>query len=395
MMKPIFRFVYFFLLLLGTVCLVSGGLFSSVVYADGGAPQLAYVAGAARGLSVIDIAQRRPTSALDLAGQPRMVLLSLDGSALYVAQPGLGRVTVLATKTDKTICTANLPGQPSLLALSIDATVLYAAGQGDDSVRALDPTTCAVERTFETREPIYGLAVAASVAANATPATPNQIWVSGNSGLTVFDATGSLLGIVPVVGGPQYISIPAGFTAYVTTRQGSVLAVDLNTRRVIRTLISGGTYGQMDYDATTGEVYVPDHQHNVLDVLTPITASTALMPREPARQYTLSSSPQSIAITSDGQLGFVALANGQVFMLDLPGHRIITSITVGGTPRFIITGLYPPTSISSVSTPQSVLSSPVVSTSGPLVVPGLLGLFVLVCLGLLGAFWFFWRRAHK
>ena len=257
---------------------------------------------------------------------------------------------------------------------------------------ALNPTTCARERSFETHEPVYGLAIAASTAANATPSTPNQIWATGNTGLTIFDATGRLLGTAPIAGGPQYISIPAGFTAYVTTRQGSVLAVDLNTRRVIRVLLSGGDYGPMDYDATTGEVYVPDRQHAMLDVLTPITASTAVMPREPVRHFVLSSTPQSIAITNDGQLGFVALANGQVLMLDIPGRSIVASIPVGGTPRFIITGLYPPARAASLPT-QSSASSPAPTLSG-----GLLALFVLlvlVCAALLGSFWFFWRRARK
>src|SRR5437763_15888631 len=53
-------------------------------------------------------------------------------------------------------------------------------------------------------------------------------------------------------------------------------------------------------------------------------------------------SPASVAITNDGLLGFVALASGNVVMLDLPGRQVITTIPVGGSPHFIITGLYPP-----------------------------------------------------
>src|SRR5258707_2297655 len=154
--------------------ILAAGLFSlltctPLAEADGGAPQLAYVVGTAQGVSVIDIAQRRVTSALGLGGQPRMALLSPDGSTLYVAQPALGRVAVIAAQSGKTFCTASLPGQPDLLALSLDSTVLYAAGQGDTSIRALNPATCALERTFETHQPVYGLAVAASNGAHATP----------------------------------------------------------------------------------------------------------------------------------------------------------------------------------------------------------------------------------
>ena len=137
-------YYYFFLFIL----LLLIKLFSLPVYADGGAPQLAYVAGAAAGISVIDIAQRRVTATVTVAGDPHTVLLSPDGHALYITQPALGKVAVLAAKTGKVLCTASLPGQPSLLALSLNATVLYAAGPGDTHVRALDPTTCAVQRIF-------------------------------------------------------------------------------------------------------------------------------------------------------------------------------------------------------------------------------------------------------
>ena len=379
-----FCFLLLFSLLLGS--------FSSPAHADGGAPQLAYVAGVEQGIGIIDIAQRRLIGTIAEAGNPRTVLLSTDGHALYVTQPTLGRVTVVAAKTEKPLCTASLPGQPSLLALSLDATVLYAAGQGDTRVRALDPVTCAVQRTFETHEPVYGLAVTASTAANATPSTPNQLWVAGSTALTVFEVSGHLLGSVPVAGGPQYISIPGGFTAYVTTRQGTVVAVDLNTRQIIRTLLSDGQFGPMDYDVNTGEIYVPDRQHNLLDVLAPITADTNPTPREPARIIHLRSSPQSVAITNDGQLGFVALSNGQVLMLDVPGRSIVTSIGVGGSPHFIITGLYPPVNSPTPTLQQTATSpSPAPLISPPFLIVSLLLVGVL----LLGTLWLLWSRYQK
>jgi hypothetical protein len=368
------------------------GLFSPSAHADGGAPQLAYVAGAAQGISIIDIAQRRVTGTIAVAGSPRTVLLSPDGQTLYVTQPMLGRVAVIIAKTGKTLCTASLPGQPSLLALSLDAAILYAADRGDMSVRALDPVTCAVQKTFETHEPVYGLAVTASTKADATPSTPNQLWITGTTSLTIFEVNGHLLGSLPIAGEPQDICIPGGFTAYVTTRQGTVVAVDLSTRQVVRTLLRGGQFGPMDYDANTGEVYVPDRQHNQLDILTPVTGGTTMTTQEPARILRLSSSPQSVAITSDGQLGFVALSNGQVIMLDVPSRSIVTSIAVGGTPHFIITGLYPPV-YSPTSTPQQAVTTP--SSAKPIDRLLLVVLMVLAGVLLLGTLWLFWRYCQK
>ncbi|MDQ2716069.1 MAG: hypothetical protein M3Z08_14270 [Chloroflexota bacterium] len=308
-------------------------------HADGGAPNLAYVAGASPGVSVIDIQQQQVASKFPVAGDAHMLYLSLDGRFLYVAQPALGRVVMLAAKTGQTICTASVPGQPSLLAFDAGANLLYAAGNGAASISGINPTTCAIEKTIVTDGPVYGLAVAI-VGTGVNGGTGNQLWVAAGNALAVFNSTGQRIASLALPGA-QYVTIPSGSTVYVNTRQGSLVAVDLGTHQIVSTLLRGGSFGPMDYDAITGEIYVPDEQHNQVDVLVPIIPGTNI-PREPARIIRLGVSPQSVAITNDGQLGFVALKGGRVAMLDIPGKQIIKIINVGGDPHFIIVGLYPP-----------------------------------------------------
>ncbi|GCE20772.1 YncE family protein [Dictyobacter kobayashii] len=387
--------IYAFLSLIMFVSILFICLCPSSARADGGAPQLAYVAGGGQGVSVIDIATQRVRRTFTETGGPSAVLLSLDGQSFYLAQPALGRVAIINASTGQLRCAAALPGQPALMALSLDGSVLYTAGQGDSSVRALNPQNCAIEKTFPTRQPIYGLAVTAATAANATPDTPNQLWISGTTSLSIFEVTGHALGTIPMEQGPRNISIPGGFTAYITTRQGSVIAIDLNTRRLLRTLLTGGQFGPMDYDATTGQIYVPDSQHKQLAVLNPVTAGSREQPREPAHIFQLNSAPQAVAITNDGQLGFVALANGEVVMLDIPARNIITSIHVAGTPHFIVTGLYPPASAhaplpastTTTATPATLINKEVLTII-------LLILFIGALLWI--AFWLYQRyRQHR
>jgi DNA-binding beta-propeller fold protein YncE len=311
------------------------------VHADGGAPNLAYVAGGGSGISIIDILQQKVTGSIPLSGDPHTIYLSLDGRFLYVTQPTLGRVSMVSAQTKQTLCSANLPGQPSLLAFDPGTNILYAAGNGASIVTALDSTNCSVKFTIKTQGPVYGLQMALVGVSGPGGGTGNQLWVTDGTSLTIF-SQGKELTNVPIPGGPRYLSIPTGITAYVTTQTGDVDAVDLATRHVSRPLITGGTFGPMDYDAYTDEVYVPDSQHNQLYVLNPVTSSSAPLPHEPSNILHLSAPPVSVAITSDGQFGFVGLSDGKVAVIDVPGKQIIDTINVGGSPHFIITGLYPP-----------------------------------------------------
>jgi DNA-binding beta-propeller fold protein YncE len=316
--------------------------FAPHTHADGGAPNLAYVSGTSSGVSVIDVGQAKITKTITVTGDPRTILLSQDGGFLYVSQPAVGEVSVLRAETGQVFCTAHLPGKPTLLAIDPDTNTLYAAGSGAARVTALDPTNCKVLHTFGMNGPVYGLAVAPTAGSSLNSGTTNQLWVASNDGLTIFDdRTAQTLGGVPLPDGPQYISIPPGETVYVTTRKGNVDAIGLKTREV-RQLLKGGIFGPMDYDALTGEVYVPDEQHNVLDVLSPVDTSSTVLPKEPERVIHTDGTPESVAITNDGLLGFIALRGGTIAMLDLIAHRLVYTVVVGGTPHFIITGLYPP-----------------------------------------------------
>jgi len=317
-------------------------LFIPRAHADGGAPNLAYVAGGSHGVSIIDIAQQKVTGTITVDGDPHTVYLSLDGRFLYVTQPELGRVAMVSAQSKQTLCTANVPGQPTLLAFDPGANTLYAAGNGADTISALDSTTCALKYTIKMNGSVYGLAVALLGASGPNGGNGNQLWATDTTSLSIFDSSGKLLSNIPIAGGPRYITIPTGITAYITTASGTVVAVDLATREASRPLITGGTFRPMDYDAYTDEVYVPDQQHDQIDVLAPVTSVSGPLPHEPSHIFHLGVSPQSIAITSDGQLGFVALSGGNVAMLDIPGRQLISTIHVGGTPHFIITGLYPP-----------------------------------------------------
>lgn len=310
-------------------------------HADGGAPNLAYVAGGGQGVSVIDISQQKITGNIALSGNPAMLYLTLDGRYLYAAQPASNKVSMLNTSTGQVVCSVNIPGQPTLLAFDAGVNLLYTAGNGASGITALDANTCTIKKTIPTDGPVYGLATA-EVGSGPNGGTGNQLWFTTGSGLHVYTAQPAKTQNIAIPGNPQYISIPPGATVYTTTRQGTVVAVSLQTLQPTAPLLSGGDFGPMDFDAFTGQIYVPDKKHNQVDVLTPVYYGSTGIPHEPDHVIKLGVSPQSVAITGDGNLGFFALTGGNVAMFDIPGKQVSNTFFVGGNPRFIITGLYPP-----------------------------------------------------
>ncbi|MGI9058517.1 MAG: YncE family protein [Ktedonobacteraceae bacterium] len=326
-------------------------------HADGGAPNLAYVSGSTAGISVIDVGQSKVTKTLAISGDPHTILLSLDGRFLYVTQPALAQVSIIAANTGRTLCSTHVAGEPTLLALDQNSNTLYAAGNGAARVSAIDTTSCAIRHTFQTDSPVYGLAF------GIVGEVGNILWVAGTNDVSIFNTqSAQRIGTIAIAGNPRYLTMPQGSeVAYVTTQQGSVDAIAFKTHQVYP-LLDGGTFGPMDYDALTSEVYVPDAQHNVIDVLSPVNSSMTAPPNEPERVIPISAPPASIAITSDGLLGFVAMQGGKVAMLDLLDRSIVYTLNVGGNPHFIITGLYPPAG--DISLPRSSAPPTTPASSG-------------------------------
>jgi len=351
-------------------------------HADGGAPNLAYVSGASQGIGIIDVGQQKVTQRFAITGDAYTILLSPDGRLLYVTEPARGRVAALAAKTGQMVCNATFPGHPSLLALSIDGTVLYAAGANEATIIAIDARTCTLQHTFQAPEPISWLATAGITTGNALH---TQLWVAGMTAVSILDEQGQVLDSIPIEGGARFLSLPGALTAYVSTRQGSIVAVDMLTHQVFASLLQGGMFGPMDYNAITGDIYVVDQQHNQVDVLSPVLNGSGLTPQEPERVIHLNGSPRAIAITNDGQLGFVALSGGKVVMLDIPGRRIIKTIPVGGEPHFIITGPYPP---AGVPAPQYAATS-------SLNITFLVSTIVLAMGALAGTCWLIWKQRKR
>jgi YVTN family beta-propeller protein len=326
--------------------------------ADGGAPNVAYVAGGgAQGneLDVVDIAQHKVTGRVVVGNTPWAVVLSPDYRMAYVTLKGENKLAIVDANAKKVTATIPTGAGPQALAIDISRSphvTLYVANTGDDTVTAIDPDAQRVIATIPVGQHPSGVAIAAPGSGISNPAQP-EVYVanSGSDNVSIISATThKLLATIPVPGGPLSVVVPAtGGVAYVATQSGTVVGINVAERQVVGTLYQrdGSVFGTMDYDAITGNVYVPDAAHNAIAVLAPASAGeagiTPRIPNEPLRVLGFSGGPVAVAITSDGNDGLIAERDtNQVVLLNVPTRQTLATIAVGGTPHGIVTGAYPP-----------------------------------------------------
>jgi len=226
---------------------------------------------------------------------------------------------------------------------------------GDDALAVVDPDNRRVVATIPVghRPTGVGVAPAGSGILGSNP-NDSEIYVANSASDSVSVISAQLrrvIATIAVPGGPVSVVVPGtgGGVAYVGTRAGSVVALSLANHVVLGTLLPAGAgpVGQMDYDAVTGQIYAPRPADGAVAVLRPASdtgaGANAPMPAEPVRTLPFPGGPAAVAITFDGALGFVVERDtGRVAMLDVAAHRTLTTIDVGGAPRGVITGAYPP-----------------------------------------------------
>ncbi|MBA3827172.1 MAG: YncE family protein [Ktedonobacterales bacterium] len=324
---------------------------SGPVHADGGAPNLAYIAGAGangNALAIIDINQRRVTHSVALMGTPWGVVLSADNRYAYVTEQSAGQLAIVDTRTYAVTGTVATGAGATGIAIDFaDAAHLFVANREAGTVTVVASDQPHVLATILVGQQPTGIAIAGQ----GTTITGNpQVFVAnaGSDTISVIDAVSrTVTSTISVPGGPQYVVIPANASvAYVTTRAGAVFVIALATHQVLGALVqrAGASFGVMDYDAITSQIYVPDAANGALAILAPVTASGgAHFPTEPSQQLSVAGGPSAVAITFDGAFAFVTTHDtGQVLMLDATTSQTLATISVGGTPHTIITGSYPP-----------------------------------------------------
>ena len=326
--------------------------FAPVARADGGAPNLAYVSGAQGGIAIIDIASQKVSARISLSGDPRGMVLSADSRFLYVALAGKNGVGVIDANTKQETIIYPTGLAPTSLTLDlVDPSHLWVANTGGNTVTVLNPDSGKELATIAVGQQPMSVAIAGPATGIPETDGSSEVIVANHNdkSLTMIGSESfKVITTISLPEAPLWVTVPGlGGTAYIATDQGHLYGLTLATHQLFGPIFSGQQFRFMDYDATSGNIYVPDSAANVVNVLHPVNSGSQIptkLPAQPARPpYQLSGAPWSIAVTSDGSLGLVGQHDsGDVTILDVPGHSVLSKVHVGGAPQFVLAGPYPP-----------------------------------------------------
>ena len=322
-------------------------------HADGGAPNLAYVAGAGTNgnqVAVIDIAKKQVTGHITIGNAPHALALSSDARMLFVAASSGEGVAVVDAHALTVSATIKTPAPPLNLAINYTNTPTLFITLSNGTLVLANPDTNAVRATIPLGQRLDGVGVAGP--GNGTVSGQDlEIYVAdpvANQVIVVNARTQAILARIAVPGGPSGIVVsPSGGIIYVLTHAGTIVVIGLASHSVLGNPllnVPGAHFGAADYDAITNQVYVPDAAHHIVYILAPVTSAYGTRAiAEPRATLPFTNGPSAAAITFDGAYSFVATTDGgQVTMFDATTRTMLATIAVGGAPTAIITGPYPP-----------------------------------------------------
>lgn len=193
-------------------------------------------------VGIIDVATHTQVNTIPIAGDPFNLVLSLDGTRLYVSN-NANNVAVLDIASRSVITTIPMPGPPNGLALSRNGTRLYVSHPFNGVVVEVNTATNTVTRTLEVPGAPQDMVVSDGA----------ELFVANEAGsLDLVDlSTGSVAASIPLPGGGFGLAMsPDRAQLYVGQPAGFLTIADRATRTIVKSLTLGGSPRKIAFNAS-------------------------------------------------------------------------------------------------------------------------------------------------
>lgn len=254
-------------------------------------------------LTVIDVASATPIATIPVGKRPRGLVLSPDGTLLYVAVSGTpiggpnvdedtlppadkkaDGIAVVSVKDLKVLRTISGGSDPEMVAVSADGTRLFVANEDTGKASAIDPVD------------------------------------------------GHLIGEVEVGGEPEGVNVrPDGAVVYVTSEEdNTVTAIDAKTFKPVATIPVGPRPRSTAFLPDNSRAYVPAENAGTISVIDARAHKVLQTIKLPGDSMVR---PMGTVVSPDGKLLFVTTGRGKhLVIVDTATNQQVAQVEAGQRP---------------------------------------------------------------
>lgn len=191
---------------------------------------------AADGIAVIDLASGKVAKVLPAGHDPETFTLSPDGRTLFVSNEDDGLVSAVAVDGGRAPISAKVGEEPEGVAVTPDGARLFVACEASDHVAMLDARTLRPIKTIPLKGRPRGLLMSRD---------GGTLYASVESAgkLAIISATdGSVIALIDLAAGDKsvkpmgIVEAPDGHLFVTTGRAGTVMEIDPKARTIVRTI---------------------------------------------------------------------------------------------------------------------------------------------------------------
>jgi YVTN family beta-propeller protein len=298
-------------------------------------------------IEIIDTGNQRQLARVEVGDEPIQVLLTRDGSKLFVSTLSSNEIAVLETSSFRLLDRIDVALQPLDMSLSGDGHTLFVSNSGAASITAIDVATHStrVLSLNQIGRGPYGI---------AATETGSSIYVTdiGRAQVIVLDGTGRELQRIDVPAVPRSLALsPDGTRLYVTSLSaGELTVIGVPENEIVATVpLPAAAAFAVEPSPDGRKVYLTANEDGLLIVLDALR-------NEVVKTIQIGANPRDIAISPLGDRIFVTnAASNEIFVLDAQSDAVLEVYSASGTPRGIAIANPPvPTAIADVA---SVLPS--------------------------------------
>jgi len=252
--------------------------------------------------------------------------MAIAGPKAYVGNFKDNTVSAVDTAAGTVVATIPIAAGPHGMAITPDGRWLYVSSDGSSTVSVIDTSIDRVTKTIEVGKSPHGVTL-----------VPGKelllVAVNGEDKIAFVDTAKQAVIATVSVGKPHTIGVsPDGKVAYISSQVPShfeVVIIDLDARKVVRTIALDKTPRDLEYSSDGKAVYFTKAGANVIDVLDP--ASDKIVAEIPTGV-----SPHYVNHPRNTMYGMAIVQGpGELLLFDVKTNSPVRSIKVGDQPHWL------------------------------------------------------------